>query len=146
MRSPTTSAVSINTWSGINLTLMRWLGSVTLICVKVYPMKVTFKVTGKEDTVKLKRPSKSVITPCVVPLTMTLAENIGSPVSPSLTKPTTVVWAERVQDNSPNENAIVARQRADAVMGTAIRKRSKMRIKPNLLAQDAISARTRNPP
>ena len=66
-------------------------------------MNVMFRVTGKADTLMLKRPSKSVITPCVVPSTITLAENMGSPVSPSLTKPTKVVWAIATVEAAKNK-------------------------------------------
>ena len=77
----------------MSLTSMRWLAWVTDTCFKEYPMKLTFNVTGREATPMLKRPSKSVMTPFVVPSTVTLAENIGSPVSPSTTLPTNWIWA-----------------------------------------------------
>ena len=72
----------------------------------------------------LKRPSKSVITPCDVPSTMTLAENIGSPVSPSLTNPTRVVWATMAVDMAHNTSIHPAFPTKDVVRTAGIKKAS----------------------
>ena len=78
-------------------------------------MKLTFRVTGSFATLMLKRPSKSVMTPWVVPSTMTLAENIGSPVSPSFTKPTNEVWAQENAVNPKKRTSTIPFRRAAIV-------------------------------
>ena len=92
----------------MSLTSMRWLAWVTATCFKEYPMKLTFNVTGREATPILKRPSKSVMTPFVVPSTVTLAENIGSPVSPSNTFPTSWIWACAPKAKTHNKQRVKA--------------------------------------
>jgi len=63
---------------------------VTIISVVLYPIEDTTMVTGKLETFKLKLPSKSVIVPVEVPLTITFAPGIGSLVLVSITDPDTV--------------------------------------------------------
>ena len=100
-------------------------------------MKLTFNVTGNDATLMLKRPSKSVITPCDVPSTMTLAENIGSPVSPSLTNPTRVVWATMAVDMAHNTSIHPAFPTKDVVRAAGIKKASTKRMCAGLVPQDA---------
>ena len=73
-------------------------------------MKLTFRVTGREATLRLNRPSKDVVTPLEVPSTITLAANMGSPVSPSKTLPTMETCPQAPAFNERNKNNATALQ------------------------------------